>query len=259
MLLLNVPLDQIQLFMFVLLRVGAILFTLPFLEARNVPVLVKVCLAIAISILVIPQLTVVTPSVFGDPVYLALGVLTEVGVGVVIGLTLQLVISGIQLAGQLAGFQMGFAIANVVDPASSLQIPIISQFLNLFALLIFFSINAHYYFIMALMDSFERIAPFGAQFDGRLLELIMKMTADIFVVALKIGAPITVALLLANVALGLTARTVPQMQLFIVAMPLKILLGLFFLGISLPFCMVFMQKAFTELGQTVIGMMRLFQ
>jgi flagellar biosynthesis protein FliR len=95
-------------------------------------------------------------------------------VGIVIGLTLQLVISGIQLAGQLAGFQMGFAIANVVDPASSLQIPIISQFLNLFALLIFFSINAHYYFIMALMDSFERIAPFGAQFDGRLLELIMK-------------------------------------------------------------------------------------
>lgn len=259
MVLLNIPLDQVQLFLFVLVRVGAILFTIPFLEARNVPVLLKAGLAVAFSIMIVPQTASLAPAVVGNPVYLALGIATEAAIGIIIGLTFQLLIAGIQLAGQLAGFQMGFAIANVVDPASSLQIPIISQFLNLFALLIFFAINAHYYFIMALMDAFHRIPPFGAHFDGQLVPLIMTMAANIFVVAIKVGAPITVALLLANVALGLTARTVPQMQLFIVAMPLKILLGLIFLALSLPFCMVFLQKGFTELGQTVVAMIRLFQ
>lgn len=259
MLTLNLPFDQIQLFLFVLVRVGAILFTIPFLEARNVPVLVKVSLAVAFSVLIIPRLGVAVPSLIDSPILLALGIVAEVGVGIAIGLSLQLLIAGIQLAGQLAGFQMGFAIANVMDPASSLQIPILSQFLNLFALLIFFAINAHYYFIMALMESFERIPPFGAQFDDRLLQLVITMAGELFVVALKLGAPITVALLLANVALGLTARTVPQMQLFIVAMPVKILMGLFFLGISLPFCMAFLQRAFADLGQTVVGMIRLFQ
>ena len=160
--------------------------------------------------------------------------------------------------GPLAGFQMGFAIANVMDPASSLQIPILSQFLNLFALLIFFALNIHYYFIMALMASFERIPPFAARFDEQLMPFLVRLSGDVFVVALKVGAPITVALLLSNVALGLTARTVPQMQLFIVAMPLKILMGIFFLGLSLPFCAAYFHREFINLGQTVIAMMRLF-
>lgn len=255
---LGLPFDQVQMFLFVLVRVAAILFTLPFLEARNVPVLVKASLAVAMSVLLVPRLDIVVPSLLASPWLLAMGLLAEVGVGLAVGLTLQLLIAGIQLAGQLAGFQMGFAIANVMDPASSLQIPILSQFLNLFALLIFFALNIHHYFIMALMSSFERIPPFAARFDEQLVPLLLRLSGDVFVVALKVGAPITVALLLSNVALGLTARTVPQMQLFIVAMPLKILMGIFFLGLSLPFCAVYFHRAFVDLGQTVIGMMRLF-
>ena len=259
MLLLNLPIEQIQLFLFVLVRVGAILFSIPFLETRNTPILLKGALAMAASIMLMSQLKLPPVSVVENPVLLVMGIAGEIAVGLIIGLTVQLLFAGIQLAGQLAGFQMGFAIANVVDPASSLQIPILSQFLNLYALMIFFALNAHYYFLKAMVDAFELIPPFGVHLDGHLLDLMMTLVANTFIVAVKVGAPVMVSLLLANVALGLTARTVPQMQIFIVAMPLQIMMGLIFLGISLPFCTAFLSQAFEQLGHTVISMIGLFK
>lgn len=257
MLSLSFPLDQIVLFLFVLVRVSAILFVVPFFESRNVPNLVKVGLAFSVTLLLLPRLNIEVPSVDTAPVTLAMGIASEVAIGLIIGLMVQLLFAGVQLAGQMAGFQMGFAIANVVDPASSLQIPMLSQFLNLFAFMIFLTLNIHYYFIKALVDGFDSIPIWGAQFDGNLYELIMQTTAHAFVIAVQIGAPVMVALMLTSVALGLVARTVPQMQIFIVAMPVKILLGLIFLGFSLPYLTGFLKSAFHALGQSIQGLMHL--
>jgi flagellar biosynthesis protein FliR len=259
MLLLNLPIEQFQLFLFVLVRVGSILFSIPFLEARNVPMTLKAGLAIAMSVMLLPQLKLPPLSIAGDPLMLLLGILGEVAIGLIIGLMVQLLFAGVQLAGQLAGFQMGFAIANVVDPSSSLQIPILAQFLNLFALMIFFTINAHFYFIKALVDAFELIPPMGAHLNSHLIDLLMRTAADAFVIAIQVGAPVMVALLLTNVALGLMARTVPQMQIFVVAMPLQIVLGLAFLGFSLPFISAFLGNAFDKMGHTIVAMIGLFR
>lgn len=259
MLLLDIPLDQLQKFIFIVVRVGSILFTVPFLEARNVPMLFKAMLALAVSFMLMPQLTLPDISLVASPWLLAVGLLGEAMVGIMIGLSVQLLFAGVQLAGQLAGFQMGFAIANVVDPASSLQIPVLSQFLNLFALLIFFTINAHYYFIKGMVDSFSLIPPMGVHFNGELMGVLTKMTADVFVTALQLGAPIMAVLLLVNVALGLAARTVPQMQIFIVAMPLQIIVGLVFLGFSMPFVRVFLVNTFTNFGDTIMTIIGFFR
>jgi flagellar biosynthetic protein FliR len=258
MLLLNFPLDQIVLLFFIMVRVSAILFTMPFLSARNVPVLLKAGLALTVSLMLMPQLSVTPPTLPSSPIGFALGVASEVGIGLIIGLAVQLLFVGIQMAGQIAGFQMGFAIANVVDPVSSLQIPMLSQFIYLFSMVLFLSLDLHHHFLKALMDGFEIIPFWGATFNGSIFELMMKLASDIFVIAAKIGAPVMVAMLLTSVALGLIARTVPQMQIFIVAMPLKIILGLIFLGLSIPFCASFLQDAFVALGRTVQGMIRLF-
>jgi flagellar biosynthetic protein FliR len=257
MLSLSFPLEQILLFLFVLVRVAAILFVVPFFESRSVPVMVKVGLAMSVTWLLLPRLDVALPSLNSSPATFIIGIGSEIAIGLIIGLMVQLLFAGVQLAGQMAGFQMGFAIANVVDPASSLQIPMLSQFLNLFAFMIFLTLNIHYYFIKALVDGFETIPFWGAQFDGNLFELIMETTANAFIIAVQIGAPVMVALLLTSVALGLAARTVPQMQIFIVAMPLKIILGLLFLGFSLPYLMTFLKSAFHRLGQSIQGLMHL--
>jgi flagellar biosynthetic protein FliR len=258
MLLLNFPLDQVVLLFFIMVRVSAILFSMPFLSARNVPLLLKTGLALTVSLMLMPQLSVTAPTLPSSPIGFAIGVASEVGIGLIIGLAVQLLFVGIQMAGQIAGFQMGFAIANVVDPVSSIQIPMLSQFLYLFSMVLFLSLDLHHHFLKALVDGFAIIPLWGATFNGSIFELMMKLTSNIFIIAVKIGAPVIVAMLLTSVALGLIARTVPQMQIFIVAMPLKIILGLIFLGLSIPFCTNFLQHAFFALGRTVQGMIRLF-
>lgn len=258
MLLLSLPIDQVVVFFFVLVRVASILFTIPFLESKNIPVLAKVGLAISVSWLMLPQLNINPPPVINSPLNFVIGLVSEVAIGAIIGLVVQLFFMGIQLAGNVAGFQMGFAIANVVDPASSSQIPMLSQFLNLFAIVLFISFNAHYYFIQVMVEGFELIPLWGAHLNKDLFQLVMTLTSNAFLIAVKIGAPVMVSLLLTSVALGLIARTVPQMQIFIVAMPLKIVLGLTFFGLSLPYVAAFLEHAFASLGETLRGMIRLF-
>jgi flagellar biosynthetic protein FliR len=256
MLLLHLPIEQIHRFLFILVRVASMLAVIPFFESRNVPVLVKSGLALAVTWLLLPQVSGVPPSLNAPPVAFALGLVSEAMIGLMIGFMLQLVFVGVQLAGQTAGFQMGFAIANVVDPASSMQIPMLSQFLNLFALMLFLSLDIHHYFIRALVDGFEIIPFWAARFDGNVFNLFVQTVSNAFVIAVKIGAPVMVALLLTSMALGLISKTVPQMQIFIVAMPVKIILGLLFLRFSLPFCMNYLRNIFVGLGHMLQGVLR---
>ena len=257
MAILNLPIEQIQIFFFVLVRISAIVFSIPIIDSRTVPFLVKAGLAIAVSVMIMPQLNIILPATVNNPVGLVLGLIGEIAVGVIISLSFQLIITGVQLAGQMAGFQMGIALANVMDPASSLQIPVLSQFLNLFALLVFLAMDAHHYFIRVLVDAFDLIPPLGVHIESGLFDMIMLLAANAFVLGLKIGGPVIIALLLSSVALGLVARTVPQMQIFVVAMPLKILLGLLFLGLSLPFCASFLYNIFDQFGQSLFALIRL--
>ncbi|MCP4747836.1 MAG: flagellar biosynthetic protein FliR [Desulfobacteraceae bacterium] len=252
------PIQQIHLFFFVLVRVSTILFTIPFLDARNVPLMIKAGLAVSVTFMIIPHLNNIPVPVSNNLLIFSMGVLSEFAIGLTIGLTIQLLFAGVQLAGQIAGFQMGFALANVMDPASSLQIPVLSQFLNLFAMMLFLSLNVHFEFIRALMEGFELIPLWGAQFGHGLTHEIVRLAGNMFIISIKLGGPVIVSLMLATVALGLIARTVPQMQIFIVSMPLKIILGLSFLGVSLPFCTVYLESLFTSLSHTIRVLLRFF-
>jgi flagellar biosynthesis protein FliR len=165
--------------------------------------------------------------------------------------------TGVQLAGQIAGFQMGLAIANVMDPMSSAQLPILAEFKNLFAVLIFLVTNAHHWFFRALVESFTLVPPFHIQVHDNLFAAVMAAAANIFIIAVKIGAPVMGAMLITSVAFGLLARTVPQMNVFIVAMPIKIILGLIFLSISLPYIAAFLGDQFAYLGRDIVQLMKL--
>ena len=257
MLTLNIPLSQILSFLLIFLRVGAILFSAPIFDNQSAPVLFKVGLTLSISFLLYPLLKINVSGFNASLVMFVLMVASEIAVGLLIGFAVRTLFIGIQLAGQIAGFQMGLAIANVVDPASSMQVPILSQFFNLFAMLVFLSINAHYWFIKALTESFFLVPPLEFQINSALVPPILKLAGNIFVVAIKVSAPIIVSLLLTTVALGLLARTVPQMHIFVVAMPLKILIGLIFVTLTLPFLAAFLRDLFSGLDQLLFGLIKL--
>ena len=159
MTILTIPLPQLQALFLIFLRVSAIIVTAPLFDSKSVPLVFKIGAGFVLSI-VLYSLVPVSVGVFqADVVPFFIGSMSEILLGVVIGLSVKLVFSGIQLAGQLAGFQMGFAIANVVDTVSNAQVSIIAQLKNIVAMLIFLSTNAHYYLIQALVEN--RLPPPG--------------------------------------------------------------------------------------------------
>ena len=253
---LNIPLAQLQLFFLVFLRVGAIIMFMPVFDSKSIPLFFKVALAFTTSIVLFPMLDLDPLPVFNNVYAMGIKVMGEILIGLVIGFSVKLIFAGIQLAGQLAGYQMGMALANVMDPSSSQQVPLLAQFTNLVGLLIFITINAHYWFIKALTHSFQMVPPLHVNFRGSLMEHLINMSGNMFVIGIQIGAPVIACLLITSVAFGLIARTVPQMNVFIVAMPLKIAVGLLFLGFSLPYFSAFLEKIFNGLGQNIIFMLK---
>jgi len=256
MLTLSVQMPQLQFFLFIFIRVGAILMFLPIFNSRSIPVLFKMGFALTVAVILYPLLASDVRPLFDTVPELGLAVACELMVGIIIGLAVRLLFTGFQMAGQMAGYQMGMAIANVMDPATSDQVPILATFYNLVAILVFLSINAHIIMLRAMVESFQLVPLFGFEFNQAVMQQIISFSGNLFVVALKIGAPVIVALLITSAALGLVARTIPQMNIFIVAMPLKIAIGLIFLGISLPYMADFLLRSFETLGRSLLVLMK---
>lgn len=253
---LNISLQQLQLFFLVFIRVGAIMVAIPMFDNKSIPIFFKFTLAFATSLILFPLLELNPVSVSTSLVALSIGVAGEILLGFTIGFSVKLIFAGIQLAGQLAGYQMGMSLANVMDPASSEQVPLMAQFNNLIALLIFMSINAHYWFIKALTHSYRLVPPLRFHFSNSLIDQLIQLAGNMFVIAIQVGAPVIAAMLLTSVAFGLVARTVPQMNVFIVAMPFKIGVGLLFIGFGLPYFSAFVRRIFSGLGQNIIFMLK---
>jgi flagellar biosynthetic protein FliR len=240
----------------IFVRVGAILMSMPIFKSRSIPVLVKFGLALAASIVLYPLLDRTAFPVVRDLGSFAIGVVGEIMLGISIGMAVNLIFVGLQMAGQISGYQMGLALARVMDPSAGEQVPLLSQFFQLFAFMIFLIINAHHWFLMALADSFQLVPPFGFRVSGSLIEQLIHIGGHMFVIAIKVGAPVIAALLVTSVAFGLIARTVPQMNVFLVAMPLKIIIGLLFIGFSLPYLSSFLKALFSNLGNMIILMIK---
>jgi flagellar biosynthetic protein FliR len=252
----SISLPQLQMFFLVFLRVIAIVMTVPVFSSKSIPILFKLGLGFSMTILLVPLLKPGEIPFLSDIIPFGIGVMSEIVLGITIGFSVRLVFAGIQLAGQLAGFQMGFAIVNVMDPLTSAQVSIVAQLKYIIAILIFLAINAHHWFLRALVESFRLVPPFGFHFSASLMECLMRLGGSMFVVAVKVAAPVMVALLLTSVALGLVARTVPQMNIFIVAFPLKIVIGLLFLAFSLPYLLTFLKQLFAGLGSDILLLLK---
>jgi len=234
MLAFGVSLLQLQMFFLVFLRTGAFLMALPLVNAPSVPVFFRIGLTFVISLLLFPVLNLGPLPFLADAFSLAVAAAGEILLGVLAGMSIRLVFEGVQLAGQLMGYQMGMAIAEVIDPATEDQVALLAQFISLMATLIFLIINGHHGFIRTLVQSYELVPPLGFHVNGPVLEGLVRLTTEMFIIGMKAGAPVVVALMLGTVAFGLVARTVPQMNIFVVSMPLNIAVGLIFLGLSLP-------------------------
>lgn len=244
-------------FIMVFTRMSALIFTMPVLGSAIVPSPAKVGLAAFIAYIISSTVELPPVDVSISIWKFSLLLTGEVVIGLIIGFATQLVFTAVQLAGQVIGFQMGFAIVNVMDPATQSQVSITAQFQNIMALMIFLAINGHHWLIMAAAKSFVLIPVLGFQPSPALVEMMVILTKNVFIMAIKLGAPIMATLLFLNVALGLVARTVPQMNVFIVGFPLQIATGLFMIGTTAPIFIFLFQRSLSELLRNLTTLMKL--
>ena len=231
--------------------------SVPVFDSRNIPLVFKVGFCFTVALVLYPVVRV-DPDVFSIALApFVVGVICEVLTGVCIGFVIRVIFSAFQLAGELIGFQMGFSVANAIDPMSGMQTPLIAQFIYMFAILIFLAISAHHWVLRLLVESFSLIPPFGFHASGNLMERLLQVAGDMFVTAVKAGAPVIVALLLIALGVGLIGRTVPQMNVFVVATPVNILVGFLFLSASLPTMMAFIIQILNGLGTQLYQIMKL--
>jgi len=222
-------------FVVIFARVTGVIVAAPIFGDTTVPPQVKAGLALLISLVFYPLVT--APRIGADPSVFQLVhlVTVETGVGLLLGFSARLLMAGIELAGEVAGFQMGLGLANVIDPNSGTQIGLLGQMMSLFAALVLVMMDGHHLFIAAVAGSYAIVGPGQATLGEPALHSFMMLAAQLFVIGLKVGAPLVVALLAANFAMGLMARSVPQMNVFVVGFPFTIGLGLVFLVIGFPF------------------------
>ena len=235
-------------FFLLLTRVSGIFIVAPFFGSINIPQYIRIGTALAMSVVLFPvvdQLAVVQApaTILGY----ALAVLAELFVGWLIGFVAYISFSAIHMAGKIMDMQVGFSIVNVMDPTSGQQIPLIGSFLYNLGLIIFLVTNGHHVIIAALFDSFSAVPLMGLDVHLGLVNLIVDFTNGIFVTGMKIAMPVTFAILLTNVGLGVLARTMPQMNIFVVGLPAQITVGILVLSIMLPFYIIFLDVLFNEM------------
>jgi len=253
---LNISVPELETHFIVFLRITAVLFTIPVFDSRSIPVVFKGGLALAICVILHSVTRDAQWALPQNGVLFVIGAMREITIGIIMGMSVKLVFGGIQLAGQFVGLQMGFAIGNVMDPVTGAQASYMGQLKNLIAILVFLAVDAHHWFLRGLKESFYLVPPFQFQFTDSLAEHLIRTTGNMFIICLKIGAPVMVALLLTSVALGFLARTVPQMNIFIVAFPIKIMVGLLFIGICLPYTVNFLGHLFSNMGKNLSLLLR---
>jgi len=248
-----INLSIVPAFLLVFARTLAFFITVPLFSYRTIPTMFKIGFSFFLSLVILPNMEATEFAL--DHIYFLL-LLKEVAVGLAIGLIAYVISSIVQIAGGFIDFQMGFAIANVVDPQTGAQSPIIGQFFYMIALLFLLSVNGHYLLIDGIYNSYQFIAIDGlVTVDGDFSEFIITTFNKMFLIAFQMALPLVGCLFLVDVALGIIARAVPQVNVFVVGLPLKILVSFIVLSVFIPLYMMLTKFIFETMFVTMRDLM----
>ena len=224
--------DQAPIFALVLFRVGGLLVLAPLLGSASVPAKVKVLIALVLSAAVfslVPQPTAAPNNVWG----LTLAVGNELLIGISMGFTLSLLFLGVQVGAELISQQMGWSLAQLVDPSSEVSSTVLAQFYVMLATLIYVMMNGPISLLRSLIQTFETMPLLAAGVAGGVQGLFESTITAAFMLGIQVAGPALTALFLAALALGFVSRTMPQLNILAAGFPIQITLALFILITSL--------------------------
>lgn len=244
-------------FLLVFVRLTSFFISAPIFSMRGVPNQFKIGFAFVVAF--ISSFYVPFQDKLPLDLTFILFAVKEVLIGLLLGFITQLLFYAVQVAGGLIDMQAGFAMANVIDPRTGAYVPITGNFKNILATFYFLTIDGHHILIRGVIASYKAIpidrmwAPFGSE---NVLMFITKVFSQMFYSAFLIAAPVVVALFLVDLSLGIIAKTVPQFNIFVVGMPIKVIASFLMLIVVLPaFFMVLsglFQKMFSAMSELMM-------
>jgi flagellar biosynthesis protein FliR len=230
----NIASAELMGFMLVLARVGGLFLLAPGFSSRMIPVRAKLMLAFAISLAIMPIATH-GQHVPTDTGLVVTMLLKELLVGIAFAMPLAVLGAAVSAGAGLIDTIIGFSFAAQIDPISNQQNAVLAQFYSLFATMIFMVTGGDQIMIQGLAASY-RFLPLGKVPSIDVLAASAPAGLErVFVIGLEISAPVVIALVISDAAFGLVSRAVPQMNVFFVGLPAKIMLGFAVIGASLPF------------------------
>jgi flagellar biosynthetic protein FliR len=243
-------------FLLVLSRVGGLFVLAPVFSAAMIPMRIKLTLAMAISLALMPI------AVHGQTVPLDAGaysllLVKEIGIGLVFAFPMALVGAAVQAGASVLDTLVGFSFSSILDPVNNQQTAILGQFYTLFAVLVLLMSGGDHLMIEGLGASYRALPLTAYPHIGGLTAGAVGVFAQVWVIGLEIAAPAMVALVITDAAIGLISRAVPQMNVFVVGMPAKILVGMTVIAATLPFVsnqiQAALEQSVTQAVQTLGG------
>ncbi len=254
----SIPIEPILGFFLVFARVGFFFAFLPIYGDAFAPNRVRILIALVVALLFAP-LVEVSPSVFPQTLWQLLGFLwPEALLGLSLGFVGRLFFAAVQFAGSVMGHELGFQMADVIDPTQQARIPVLGQMLFIGSLLVFLGVNGDHLFFQALAQSF-RVAPLGELGTPEALGGFFSQSATrMFVIAVKLSLPIIAAIFVVNVGMGMLGRAVPSINIFVERFPLAILLGFLVLSLISGFFVHLVTNQLGVVRDELTTLLRLF-
>lgn len=222
------------LFGLMLVRVSAVFMTAPVLSSRTIPTRVRAGLAVIVALSSLPLVADGTHRIPESTIAYVLLAGKEVLIGVMIGFIAQTVFAAVQLAGSYIDTGAGFAIAQTIDPTTNINLTMLGRVYSLIATSVFVAIGGHLWLIKAVVASFELVPPTEIPNTIAMTQGVLVRADDLFIISLQIAAPLMAALLITDIALGIMSRAAPQMNVFIVGLPVKVGVALVGSAVLLP-------------------------
>ena len=213
-------------FALLLVRPGIVVMLAPGLGGRQIPSMVKIGLTAMTAIALVPSVTLPALGSSGLPMI----VLREAAVGLSLAFALQVLIAGAEFAGHLGSYQIGFSYGATIDPISGMRSTMLVSLYGMLATLAFFAVNGHHALLRALAMSYESVPIGAARVNASLVASVRDMLAMVFVVGVKLAAPVLIVLLIVELTIGLISRAAPSLSFMVIGYPIRIVVGLFIIG-----------------------------
>lgn len=243
--------DRLDLFIFVVIRMTGFIVFNPIFGRRNIPAMTKAAITVVLSVAVMVPMDDLTGIDLSNIIVMMFMLTKEFLLGFILGLIMNIYFSVVSISGEIMDMQMGLGMSKMYDPGSNIQMPLIGSFYNIILMLVFFMTNSHLNLLQIMAYSFKIFPVNSISINPAIGIYLLEIFKHIFILSIKLAFPIIASELITETGVGIVMRAVPQINVFIVGVQIKILLAILVLMVICPMTVWFFDNMLAEMGQVV--------